>query len=242
MLLQGSLQEFSLANVLQLVKMSAGTGVLTLHRKREHGKVYFRDGQVYYASLEPQVLPLGERLVREGRVLPEELAEALAQQRDAAEGVRVGSILISMGVLDRGTLAEAIAEQIEESAFNLLGWTEGDFEFSGGGPAAEEDIIVELTVDGVIMDGMRRIDEWDLVMNSLGSLQQVPRLAYDEDTVAKGGVSLNAEDWRVVTAIDGRRDVGSLIRECALGRFAAAKILYRLVAAGLVVMKKAAIE
>ena len=73
MLLQGSLQEFSLANVLNLVKMSAKTGVLSLRRKGEHGLLYFRDGHVYYATLEPQVVPIGERLVRAGRITPEQL-------------------------------------------------------------------------------------------------------------------------------------------------------------------------
>ena len=60
--------------------------------------------------------------------------------------------------------------------------------------------------------------------------------------MARGGVQLSAEDWRVVSSIDGRRDIGSVIRECGLNRFAAAKVLYRLASTGLVVMKKAAIE
>ena len=242
MLLQGSLQEFSLPNVLNLVKMSAKTGVLSLRRKGEHGLLYFRDGHVCYATLEPQVVPLGQRLVRAGRITPEQLAEALAEQREAAEGIRIGGILVAKGFLQRGTLVEAVADQIEEAAFSLLTWTEGEFEFVAGGPAADEEIIVELSVDGVIMDGVRRLDEWDLIISSLGSLQHVPRLAWDEDVVARGGVQLSAEDWRVVSSVDGRRDIGSVIRGCGLNRFAAAKVLYRLANAGLVVMKKAAIE
>jgi Domain of unknown function (DUF4388) len=241
-LLQGSLQEFSLPNVLNLVKMSAKTGVLSLRRKGDHGLLYFRDGHVYYATLEPQIVPLGERLVRAGHISPEQLAEALAEQRDAAEGIRIGGILVAKGFLQRGTLVEAVADQIEEAAFSLLTWTEGEFEFRGGGPAADEDIIVELSVDGVIMDGVRRLDEWDLIINSLGSLQHVPRLAWDEEVVSRGGVQLSAEDWRVVSSVDGRRDIGSIIRECGLNRFAAAKVLYRLANTGLVVMKPAAIQ
>jgi hypothetical protein len=241
MLLQGSLQEFSLANVLQLVKMSAKTGVLTLERRHEHGRVYFRDGQVYYATLEPQVMPLGERLVRAGHIKQEHLDEALAEQRGEASGSRIGAILVNKGYLDRGVLAAAVADQIEETAFSLLTWTEGQFEFKAGGPAADEDIIVELSVEGVIMDGVRRLDEWDLIIDSLGSLQHVPRLAYDEE-VGDTDISLSGDDWRVISRIDGRRDIGTVIRECGLDRFASAKVLYRLVNAGLVVMKPAAIE
>jgi hypothetical protein len=241
-LLQGSLQEFSLPNVLNLVKMSAKTGVLSLRRKDEHGLLYFRDGHVYYATLEPQIVPLGERLVRSGRISPEQLAEALAEQRDAAEGIRIGGILVAKGFIERTTLVEAVADQIEEAAFSLLTWTEGEFDFRAGGPAADEEIVVELSVDGVILDGVRRLDEWDLIINSLGSLQHVPRLAWDDDVAARGGVQLTAEDWRVVSSVDGRRDIGSVIRECGLNRFAAAKVIYRLANTGLIVMKPAAIE
>lgn len=242
MLLQGSLQEFSLPNVLQLVKMSAKTGVLSLQRMGERGQVFFRDGHVYFATVEPRLVPLGQRLVRAGHLSLEQLDEALAEQRDAGEGSRIGAILVRKGFVDRGTLAEAIADQIEEAAFSLLSWTEGDFEFRGGGPAADEDIIVELSVDGVIMDGVRRLDEWDVIIASLGSLQHIPTLVYDEDVAARGVVALSPDDWRVVSSIDGRRDIGSVIRECGLNRFAAAKALYRLANAGLVVMRPGAIQ
>lgn len=240
MLLQGSLQEFSLPNVLQLVKMSAKTGVLTLSRMGERGQVFFRDGHVYFATVEPCVVPLGQRLLRAGRLTAKQLDEALAEQR-ASDGDRIGSILVVKGFIDRGILAEAIADQIEEAAFSLLSWTEGDFEFRGG-EAADEDIIVELSVDGVIMDGARRLDEWDVIISSLGSLQHIPTLTYGEDIASRGSVSLSADDWRLVSSVDGHRDIASVIRECGLNRFAAAKALYRLAEAGLLEMKPAAIQ
>ena len=46
MLLQGSLKEFSLPNIFQLVKMSAKTGALTIRREKEWGKIFFKDGLI----------------------------------------------------------------------------------------------------------------------------------------------------------------------------------------------------
>lgn len=242
MLLQGSLQEFSLPNVLQLVKMSAKTGTLEVRREERSGHLYFRGGHVYYAAVDPATMPIGERLVRSGAITPRQLEEALAAQRDVGRGRRLGGVLVTLGFIDRETLALAVADQIEEAAFDLLGWTEGQFQFSGAAPPPDEDILVELTVDGLIIDGCRRIDEWDLVMASLGSLQHIPRLEYGESVDEVGNLSFSAEEWRVISLVDGRRDAGSVIRDSGLNRFRAASILRRLVDDGLAVMRPAAIE
>ena len=242
MLLQGSLHEFGLSNVLQLIKMSAKTGVLTLRRSGAHGQLFFRNGNVYFAYVHPQVLPLGERLLRAGKITAEQLDRALAEQREGDRATRVGAILITQGDVDRGTLAEAIADQIEEAAFNLLSWTEGEFEFQSGGASADEDIIVELTVDGVLIEGVRRLDEWDLIMASLGSLQHIPHLLYDEAVAERGGITLTPEEWRVISIVDGRRDTGSVMRDSGIPRFQAAKVLYKLLKGGYVTMRQAAIQ
>ena len=242
MQLQGNLTEFSLPNVLQLVKMSAKTGTLTLRCEERWGRLYFRSGHIYYAFVDPQVMPLGERLVRSGAITPRQLEEGLGAQRAGPESTRLGTVLEQLGFIDRGTLAEAIGDQIEEAAFDLLGWLEGEFEFLGDAPPADEDIVLELTVDGVIIDGCRRIDEWDLVMASLGSLQHIPRLEYAEGVDNHGGVSFTPEEWRVISLVDGRRDAGSVIRDSGINRFRAAKVLRRLVEEGLAIMRPAAIE
>ncbi|GEM_PF-509827 len=242
MLLQGSLQEFNLPNVLQLVKMSAKTGTLTVRREGRLGQLHFRDGHIHYAAVEPATMPIGERLVRSGAITPRQLEEALAAQRDVGQDRRLGSVLVTLDYIDRETLAQAIGDQIEEAAFDLLGWTEGQFQFSGEASPPDEDILVELTVDGLIIDGCRRIDEWDLVMASLGSLQHIPRLEYGEAIGDRGSVSFSAEEWRVISLVDGRRDAGSVIRDSGLNRFRAARILRQLVDDGLAVMRPAAIE
>lgn len=241
MLLQGKLEEFSLPNVLQLVKMSAKTGMLSMRHAGQQGTIYFREGFIYYATVTPQMVPIGERLVRAGRISPHQLEEALAAQSTATDTDRLGHVLVSMGYLDRGVLAEAIADQIEETAFYLLGWTQGDFEFTGNVMPPNEEIILTLSVEGVILEGCRRIDEWDLIMASLGSLQHIPRLEYPEDST-QNGVSFTPEQWRVVSLIDGRRDVGSVMRDCGLNRFQAATILRELVDRSLVGMRPAGIE
>ena len=46
MALQGSLSELSLPDVIQMVSVSGKTGVFSVQRNQEHGRIYLRDGQI----------------------------------------------------------------------------------------------------------------------------------------------------------------------------------------------------
>jgi Domain of unknown function (DUF4388) len=241
-LLQGNLKEFSLPNIFQLVKMSAKTGSLTIRRSDEWGKIFFRNGLINYAFSSPQTLPLGERLVKAGAISAKQLKAALAAQEKAGDSARIGTVLLRQGVIDRATLETAVRDQIQDAAFNFFAWGEGEFEFSADEVAAEEDILVEMNVENVIMEGCRRIDEWELIFEQLGSLERVPHLAYNERVEERGELSLTAEEWRVVVHIDGRADINTILRDCGLDRFHGAKVIYSMFSSGLITVSDAVIE
>jgi hypothetical protein len=241
-LLQGNLQEFSLPNIFQLVKMSAKSGALTIRRDGESGRVFFRKGMITYAYSSPQLLPLGERLVKAGAISHAQLKQALAAQKKASDGARLGNILLEQGRLDRGTLEAAVREQIQDTAFNFFSWTDGEFEFGAGDSPPEEDILVEMNVETVIMEGCRRIDEWALIFEQLGSLERVPHLAYGDHVDDEGSLTLTAEEWRVVVHIDGRADINTILRDSSLDRFHGAKVIYSLFSSGLITVTEPVLE
>ncbi len=242
MLLQGNLQEFSLPNIFQLVKMSAKSGSLTIRRDGESGKIFFRNGMISYAYSSPQLLPLGERLVKAGAISATQLKQALAAQKKAPEGARLGGILLKQGSLDRGTLEQAVREQIQDTTFNFFSWNDGEFEFGADDSPPEEDILVEMSVETVIMEGCRRIDEWALIFEQLGSLERVPHLAYGDHVDDEGRLTLTAEEWRVVVHIDGRADINTILRDCGLDRFHGAKVIYSLFSSSLINVTEPVIE
>ena len=242
MLLQGNLKEFSLPNVFQLVKMSAKTGALTIDRAGESGKIFFRNGQIYFATAHPGTMPLGERLVKSGNVTSNQLRAALGEQKKKSARGRIGSILLEHGYIDRATLEQSVRDQIEDVTFNFFSWTDGDFTFEADETVTDEDIHVEMKVESVIMEGCRRIDEWELIFATLGSLERVPRLRYNDIVEEDGGVKLTPDQWRVVCWVDGRHDINTVLKECGLDRFNGAKVVFDLNRAGLLNVSDSAIE
>ena len=242
MLLQGNLKEFSLPNIFQLVKMSAKSGALTIRRGEDWGKIFFRNGQIYYAYSVPQHLPLGERLVKTGAISAEQLKTALAAQKKEGEGARIGAILLESGAIDRPTLEHAVRAQIQDAAFDFFSWLDGEFEFGADEKIVDQDILVQMDVENVIMEGCRRIDEWELIFEQLGSLERVPHLAYSQRVEDRGEITLTAEEWRVTVHIDGRADINVILRDCGLDRFHGAKVIYSLYSSGLITVSEPAIE
>ena len=242
MLLQGNLQEFSLPNIFQLVKMSAKSGSLTIRREGESGMIFFRNGMISYAYSSSQLLPLGERLVKAGAISKAQLKQALAAQKKSSDGSRLGRILLEQGHIDRPTLEQAVREQIQDTAFTFFSWTDGEFEFGAEESPPEEDILVEMSVETVVMEGCRRIDEWELIFAQLGSLERVAHLAYGDHVDDDGSITLTAEEWRVVVHIDGRADINTVLRECGLDRFHGAKVIYSLFSSGLINVTEPVIE
>ena len=242
MLLQGNLQEFSLPNIFQLVKMSAKSGALTIRREGDSGKVFFLDGVITYAYSQPQLLPLGERLVKAGAISSTQLKQALAAQKKSGGAARLGGILLKQGHIDRETLEQAVREQIQDTAFTFFSWTDGEFEFAAEDTPPEEDVLVGMSVETVIMEGCRRIDEWALIFEQLGSLERVPHLAYGEHVDDEGSLTLTAEEWRVVVHIDGHADINTILRDCGLDRFHGAKVIYSLYSSGLINVSEPVIE
>jgi len=234
MLLQGSLGQFNLPNILQLVKMSAGTGALSLKRGDAEGKIYFAGGSICYARVTPQSVPIGQRFVNARHITPAQLREAQSRQRETPGSGRLGSVLLELGFVDRDTLDAVVREQIQDSVFDFFGWPDGEFEFTNDEVAEEQDTFVEMQVEDVIMESCRRIDELEFVLEQLGSLESVPRLARGPAVDELGEAVFSAEEWNCAVLVDGHRDVNTILLGCGYDRFYGAKVMQGLYQRGFI--------
>ncbi len=244
-MLEGTLESFTLPDIFQLLAFTKKTGCLQLDDGSSQGRVYLKDGQVYYAVSSGGRLALGRRLVGAGLVATDQLKQALDDQEEAARdgrGLRVGQILVRNGVVSDETLETFVREQIQDAVFDLMRWSTGAFAFdSGEGSAIEEPIELAVSVENLIMEGSRRLEEWDAVHKKIPSLDAVVAMApLPGDSGVE--VSLQPEEWRLLTLVDGRRTVGELVEVFGQGEFHTCKVLYGLAGAGLLEIRDPAVE
>src|SRR3990172_1228140 len=97
MALQGTLKDFALPDILQLIGIQRKTGILTMENGRETVTLQFFQGQVVGADTRDQKLEdrLGSVLVRTGKLTEAQLQEGLGLQKKTLQ--RLGYVLVKSG-------------------------------------------------------------------------------------------------------------------------------------------------
>ncbi len=234
MALRGNLRDFSLPDVFQLVTFSKKTGILRIKRADgTDGSVWFRDGEVFFAQSNWHGEPLGERLVHANRITPSALSKALDMRaKEAKGGRRLGEILVEEGYITDKVLEAFVQEQIQDTIFDLMRWDEGEFDFELLPDVVDEDIGLSVSIENVIMEGSRRLEEWTRIKKKIPSMDIVFKMATapGEGTFE---ISLKPIEWNLLLLVDGTRSVAQLATETNRTDFEVARIMYGLFSAGL---------
>lgn len=229
MAIEGSIADVSLADIGQLLAMGAKTGCLTLTDRSNFGYIYFEEGLVVYASVINRPDRLGELLVKNDAITRKDLANAM-ERHAHTKGMRLGEVLVSQGSLTEEELHRYITVQIEEAIYRLFTWTEGTFQFKPDETPEEGVFCISVTVNALLMEGARRVDEWSVIEKKIPSMDLIFRI--EGDPAATEGVQLTEHQVRILPMIDGRHTVGDLVEESGLVEFETGKALYGLIQGG----------
>ncbi len=227
--LQGSLQHVALGDVLQLLQQPSMSGIL--HVESDDGRavqICLTEGCVDLVvgrGVPPEFL-LGRYLVRDNLIEPAELAAHL--RRPARGKGRLGEQFVRLGYISREDLQEALARQSSELVYEALRWPRGRFALLRYATRPEAEAArLGLPITSILMEGLRRVDEWRLIEEQVSSFELVPRI--DPQVLADVDTSrMSADERTVLAAIDGMRTVRDIVDHTWLGRFEACKVLFQL--------------
>ena len=243
MAIQGPLRELGIHDVFQLLDLGRKTGTLkiTSALRQNEGTIWFHEAAVVAAAIESNPHPLGTALLRAGKIREEDLAQARAQQ-EHGNGRRIGEILVSAGALTDRELKTQVRAHIENAIFTMLGWTEGYFLFEEC-PVEEipRETDLRISVEHLLLEGARRIDEWSRIQSRIAHAGVVPRLAPPLSSES-GSLTLTPFEWRVLAASDGERDVQAIAVSLGEAEFDVARALFGLSSAGVVLLRDPALE
>jgi hypothetical protein len=138
--------------------------------------------------------------------------------------------------LHDGKIVHAVLEDVsgEEAVYALAIWSQGDFKFEPG--TATPNRTISKSNTNLLMEAARRLDEWRVLSKKVPSTDWVPEFVVLDNR--EGQINLNTSEWMILSKIDGQRSVKSIAVTCGLSVFDVAKILYGLVAAGLIGLKE----
>lgn len=237
MAIQGPLRELGVHDVFQLLDLGRKTGCLrvTSELRQNEGTIWFERGAVVAAAIRSNPHLLGTMLLQAGTVRAEELARAVAMQ-ERGDARRIGDILLAIGALTARQLLHGVRAQVEDVVFTLLGWAEGYFVFEEVDPASiPREVDLRISTESVLLEAARRVDEWSRLQSHVPHLGVVAQLAPASGS-EPGSLRLTPLEWRVLASVDGTRDVRAIATLTGEPEFAAARALFGLATAGVIVL------
>jgi hypothetical protein len=232
MAIEGPLKELNIHDVFQLLDLARKTGALcvTSELRQNAGMVFFERGAVVAAEITSNPHPLGQLLLRAGKLSEGDLARARSLQA-AGDPRRLGDILVESGAVSRRELERHVRAQVEEVIFELMSWSEGYFSFEETpAPRSQAEATVRIPTEALLMEAARRIDEWSRIETRVPHLGVVPRLADAQQQ--HGMLDLAPLEWEVLAAADGQRDVRAIAELLGRSEFDVARTIYGLTATG----------
>lgn len=260
MALEGTLRDFSFADILQLISLQRKTGVLTLKNEGNVVTISFLDGRIVAASALNQRPEdrLGIILLKQGVLSETELEAALRKQEETLQ--RLGRILIDHSIVPAELVRRSLEQQILQIVFRVFRWTDGEYHFSQETDVDyDRDLMVPMAVDSIIMEGARMTDEWPFIVQRIPdhgvvfrkvdpgrSLQLVAEpddldaLGFsftetpEEPTRSPGDDRVTAAQMAVCELVNGRDSVDELVLRSNLLEFETFKALAELLDRGLI--------
>ena len=226
----GNLKTVSPADIFQLIVTSQKTGALSISKGESRRFIYFNHGQLIYANSSDKQDMLGILLIKRGKITKPQLDSILKEQKP---GIKLGQILVEKEILSRDELYDCLKTQIDEIVYSLFGWKDGDFEFIEGKTPPPDAVTTELNPMNMIMEGLRRIDEWTELKKVLppddAQIELVPNpvLKADEMRISK-------DELVVLASIGGGKKLTKVIDDCLLDQFQTSKALSNLLKMGLI--------
>lgn len=219
MALSGNLAEINLASVFQNLEQNTATGTLTISVNNRSWPLYLEKGRVATVVPEAWMDYFGPILARSCSMKLDDYQKVVAKLR---RGQNLITTLKRRRLADKEQLESTLRFLQEECLYELFQLQNGDFEFAAGERSKEvfpppfDKINLQINPNSILMEAARRSDELGQLQTSLGSLKGV----YVQSPDYHGDISsFSPEHQRLLSLLDGSRDIERLCRDSGFGKF-----------------------
>jgi hypothetical protein len=231
MALKGNLRDFSTAQLLNLISLARKTGTLTIEGSQV-AHMSFREGKLIYASLGENSNNLAYVLQNAG-ILSEEQGNVIQTRAKGTGDKQLGHLLIQAGYVTQSDIIQSVRKYILDVVYKMFSWAEGLFRFDADQIPPPDRITVPIDLESVIMEGSRRIKEWERLQEELPNLDVSLRFASRPNARLRN-INLTVEEWRVVSFVSPQNTVRQIAAAVNLNEFQIRRIVFGLLQAGLV--------
>lgn len=243
MAFKGTLKEFKVPDILQLISLQGKTGILTFTSGEGFITLIFQNGLIVGVDSFPKKLEMrvGNVLVKQDFISEEMLQRALAIQKRTNQ--KIGEILLGMGLIGKETIHDSLKTQAVEVVLSLFKWKKGEYNFKIMEYLDDGMKIIDpIPTDNLIMEGVQMLDEWPHIKQKVPDESIVFEPApvdpkkieimdeYDEDIPESGEkIYLSESEANLLKYINGKNSVKELVELGVFTEYKVYKSLFNLV-------------
>lgn len=223
---QGKLKSISVPDLLTFIGMIKKNGILTVESGNVTRKFYWEKGELVFANSTHPDETLGSFLIRHGKITQE---QNMKSGMLVEPGKRQGKILVQMGILTPKQLWWAVKNQVLEIIYGIFSLSDGTFFFEEIEEPTEEKIKLSTSTTNIIMEGIRRLDEWPRIKELIPDDTVVPTLVPPE--FRDNQVKFQEGEIEVMNLVDGNRNIRDIVHVSPFEEFETLRILMSLLLA-----------
>jgi len=232
MALKGRLEDFGITQLLNLINLARKTGTLYLEGPQQNSHLCFREGKLIYATMDgiEDSLPA---ILQQANVFTSRQVETIQANMPNKTDREIAQVLITSGRLQQQVIVKSVREHILNLVYRIFSMTEGAFRFEPSKLLVQGKIATSIALENVIMEGSRRLKEWERLEDELPDLDISLKFA-ERPTTPLRDVNLSVEEWRVISFVNPRNSIRQIAQFNNMSELQIRKIVYRLLQAGLV--------
>jgi hypothetical protein len=147
----GTLEQLSLANILQRIEMYEKNGMLVLQQGETWAELYIRGGRLICIGPVRTAMTLGEQLLQDGIISPQALQDTYQTLRETQPGeTRVALALMDRGQLGHEDLRGWATKKALAALKILLTWTSGEIYFEEDVAPTSDRLLVALSISTLL--------------------------------------------------------------------------------------------
>jgi tetratricopeptide (TPR) repeat protein len=166
--------------------------------------IFFDSGRAIFAASNLKKDRLGESLVAQGRITAEEyrLAESYLK---GDRKLRIGDALVGAGLLQKNEIGRMVARQVNRILLSTFAFTDGVASFEERTTSIPLEYMVSLSMHRVLYDGIKSMENEELVLSGLGNLDRrvklnaVPPFGFDPGDSAEEEMDILEHAQRATT-------------------------------------------
>lgn len=228
--IQGTLAETTVPDLFRTIVRSSETAVLSLQAIGRNDTIFWIDGKLVSASSSDPDMGLAETMLRAGELDVHQYDQAMEK---ALVPRRVAATLVEMGFLKPEELSRAVEKQVSAIVLNALAYKTGSYTIEFTAEFPEGTITLPLATDRLILDGVRRIDQWSLITRGVGRLDRMLRQVHGADTRVFQ-LELSDEENLVLNLVSDPQTLEEICAHSYLSDFQTLRTVWALLAVNLI--------